>query len=140
MPRPDPPFPSFTTMSIQSQRSDLRLPSYREGFVIRYHPYPRAEKRAQEPDLMQTVDHRRQDPPPPQSTEEHEVLPPTPQEVVDEAALALHRVVSDVEERSVRMKRRRSLTSLIVDLALAIRNGYRTSRRGKGSSSLVKKD
>ncbi|KAH9901401.1 hypothetical protein C8Q73DRAFT_244034 [Cubamyces lactineus] len=55
MPRPDPPFPSFTTMSIQSQRSDLRLPSYREGFVIRYHPYPRAEKRVQDPDLMVSV-------------------------------------------------------------------------------------
>ncbi|KAI0664792.1 hypothetical protein C8Q70DRAFT_1049002 [Cubamyces menziesii] len=136
-------------MSIQSQRSDLRLPSYREGFVIRYHPYPRTERRVQDTDLM-TVDHRHQDHPPPQNAGEHEIPPvqsqnlarqtPTPQEVVDEAALALHRVVSGVEERSVRLKRRRSLTSLIVDLALAIRNGYRTSRLGKGSPSVAKKD
>ena len=42
-------------MSIQSQRSDLRLPSYREGFVIRYHPYPRTEKRVQDTDLMVSV-------------------------------------------------------------------------------------
>ncbi|KAI0647068.1 hypothetical protein C8Q79DRAFT_602519 [Trametes meyenii] len=133
MRKPDPPFPSFTLMMAQFNNDSLRLPSYRESLVVRYHPYPR--KPSKSTDLMQTVDCRYEEEPSPSingGDASSASLDP-----VDDIALNLDRAMSE-EEAGV--KRRRSLTSLIIDLALAVRAGYRNSRIGKQQPSFAKND
>ena len=43
--KPDPPFPSFTTMSHELQSDTLKLPAYRESYLVRYHPYVQTRRR-----------------------------------------------------------------------------------------------
>lgn len=47
MPKLDPPFPSFTLMMHEYQNDSLRLPSYRESLVVRFHPYPRKQSKSE---------------------------------------------------------------------------------------------
>ncbi|KAI0670366.1 hypothetical protein C8Q78DRAFT_120093 [Trametes maxima] len=133
MRKPDPPFPSFTLMMAQYNNDSLRLPSYRESLVVRYHPYPR--KPAKSADLMQTVDCRYEEATAP-STNNVDTSPAR-QDTVDDIALSLDRAMGK-EDSGV--KRRNSLTSLIIDLALAVRAGYRSSRIGKQQPPFAKKD
>ncbi|EIW60337.1 uncharacterized protein TRAVEDRAFT_63913 [Trametes versicolor FP-101664 SS1] len=133
MPKLDPPFPSFTLMMHEYQNDSLRLPSYRESLVVRFHPYPRKQSKSEA--LMQKVDYRYEEPAPAQ---DEEVTPPTPTEEGNNVALCLDRAMSKEKDGDVGVKRRRSLTALIIDLALAVRNGYRTPRLGKRRSSVSK--
>ncbi|KAI0636955.1 hypothetical protein C8Q77DRAFT_1154840 [Trametes polyzona] len=139
MPKPDPPFPSFTLMMHQYNNDSLRLPSYRESLVVRFHPYPRKESKSGDA-LMKTVDYRHEEPQSPAQSDE--APPRVTDEPVEDIALELHRAMSkaEEEEEKVGVKRRRSLTALIIDLALAVRNGYRGSRTVKRRSSCSKHD
>jgi hypothetical protein len=45
---PDPPYPSFTLVmadAFEFPDTQLRLPAYRVGHLLRYHPYPRVHNR-----------------------------------------------------------------------------------------------
>ncbi|KAG2044546.1 hypothetical protein BDR03DRAFT_1004843 [Suillus americanus] len=53
----DIPFPSFSLVMSQSSTSNMRLPSYRTSYLLRFHPYPRV-KPSQRENLMNTVDDR----------------------------------------------------------------------------------
>ncbi|KAG1774011.1 hypothetical protein EV702DRAFT_554619 [Suillus placidus] len=53
----DIPFPSFSLAMSQSSTSNMRLPSYRTSYLLRFHPYPRV-KLSQRESLMNTVDDR----------------------------------------------------------------------------------
>ena len=39
------PLPSFTTMSFELQKDSLRLPTYRESILVRFHPYPQTRRK-----------------------------------------------------------------------------------------------
>lgn len=39
----DIPFPSFSLVISQYSTSNMRLPSYRTSYLIRFHPYPRVK-------------------------------------------------------------------------------------------------
>jgi hypothetical protein len=39
----DVPFPSFSFVMNQGSTSDMRLPSYRTSYLLRFHPYPRVK-------------------------------------------------------------------------------------------------
>ncbi|KAI0831321.1 hypothetical protein BC628DRAFT_1415840 [Trametes gibbosa] len=133
MRKPDPAFPSFTLMINQWNNDTFRLPSYRESLIVRYHPYPRKETKSAKA-LMQKVDYRYEDSEPSHS---QETAPHASMDEVDDA-LNLHRALS---KEGVVVKRRRSLTSLIIDLALAFRAGHRRSSQvGKRRSSCSKRD
>ncbi|KAI0374908.1 hypothetical protein BV20DRAFT_400886 [Pilatotrama ljubarskyi] len=132
MRKPDPPFPSFTLMMNQYSNDSLRLPSYRESLVIRYHPYARKQTKTADR-LMQKVDYRYEEPAPVPNEEDTSTLSP---DTVEGIALNLDRAMS--RDGTVEVKRRRSLTSLIIDLALAVRDGYRSSRIGKKPSFALK--
>ncbi|KAI0709252.1 hypothetical protein C8Q76DRAFT_695511 [Earliella scabrosa] len=107
------PLPSFTTMSFELQKDSLRLPTYRESILVRFHPYPQTRRKNVANPLMQTVDYRSQ----PQETVEQR----------EDDTANLERVLEDVEGK--KMKRKRSLTSLIIDLAFAVRNTRILKRR-----------
>ncbi|KAI0780917.1 hypothetical protein BD413DRAFT_15379 [Trametes elegans] len=128
----DPPFPSFTLVMTQPYDS-MRLPTYRESHVLRYHPYPRKHPKTSET-LLRRVDHRYDEdcaPRPPPEVADELALTPL-QDTREEAALSLDRAMDREDgEGMAAVKRRRSLTSLILDLALAVREGYRNSRAGK---------
>ncbi|KAI0362116.1 hypothetical protein OH77DRAFT_1416334 [Trametes cingulata] len=119
-------------MMNQYSNDSLRLPSYRESLVVRYHPYARKQPKTADR-LMQKVDYRYEEPAP--TPNDEDVLPPSP-DTVEDIALNLDRAMS--KEEAVGIKRRRSLTSLIIDLALAVRDGYRSSRIGKKRPSSLK--
>lgn len=53
----DIPLPSFSLVMSQSSTSNMRLPSYRTSYLLRFHPYPRV-KPSQRENLMNTVDDR----------------------------------------------------------------------------------
>ncbi|KAI9064449.1 hypothetical protein FKP32DRAFT_1675940 [Trametes sanguinea] len=130
-----------------SQWNDsMRLPSYRESLVVRYHPYPRRERKPAER-FMQTVDYRydgaTQNPVNPGEA----VTPPDASgaidatEPIDEVASNLERALNrgvEEGEEGLKLKRRRSLTSLIIDLALVVIGSYRSSRVGKKRLSVAK--
>ncbi|OSC97120.1 hypothetical protein PYCCODRAFT_1195034 [Trametes coccinea BRFM310] len=125
MRKPDPPFPSFTLAMTQWDDS-MRLPSYRESLVVRYHPYARKE---------------------PKPAERYMAVPRHPSgaiyttnatDAIDEVASNLDRALNREAEDGVELKRRRSLTSLIIDLALAVIDSYRNSRVGKKTLSVAK--
>ncbi|OAX44358.1 hypothetical protein K503DRAFT_778636 [Rhizopogon vinicolor AM-OR11-026] len=52
----DAPFPSFSLVMSQYSTGDLRLPSYRMAYLLRFHPYPRVKLSNRE--IMQTIDDR----------------------------------------------------------------------------------
>lgn len=58
MRKPDPPFPSFVSMSRELQQDSLRLPNYRESVILRFHPYPQTQRKTVDP-LMVSVPVRR---------------------------------------------------------------------------------
>lgn len=39
------PLPSFTTMSHEIQKDTLRLPTYRESVLLRFHPYTQVRRK-----------------------------------------------------------------------------------------------
>ncbi|EJF65869.1 hypothetical protein BD309DRAFT_944692 [Dichomitus squalens] len=128
-------FPSFTLMSQELQKDTLRLPSYRESVFFRFHPYPQARRRTVDP-LMRKVDYRSVAEPVASACEESRVPEQEEQEKQENesegAALYLDVVMNRVEEPHV--KKRRSLTSLIIDLALAVT----AARLGKSRRSAAK--
>ncbi|KAH9854245.1 hypothetical protein C2E23DRAFT_884343 [Lenzites betulinus] len=134
MRKPDPAFPSFTLMMNQWNNDTLRLPSYRESLVVRFHPYPRKESKSANA-LMKTVDYRYEEEP--EVPHSEDIAPQASTDDVDDTALSLHRALS---KGGAVVKRRRSLTALIIDLALALREGYRNSQVGKRRSSCSKHD
>ncbi|KAL7283402.1 hypothetical protein ACG7TL_002832 [Trametes sanguinea] len=149
MRKPDPPFPSFTLAMTQWDDS-MRLPSYRESLVVRYHPYARKEPKPAER-YMQTVDYRydgetatvAQNPENPgvAAMPRHAsgaIYTTNATDAIDEVASNLDRALNREAEDGVELKRRRSLTSLIIDLALAVIDSYRNSRVGKKTLSVAK--
>ncbi|KAG1757079.1 hypothetical protein EDB19DRAFT_1655711 [Suillus lakei] len=52
----DIPFPSFSLVINQYSTSNMRLPSYRTSYMLRFHPYPRVKLSQRE--IMHTVDDR----------------------------------------------------------------------------------
>ncbi|KAH7924263.1 hypothetical protein BV22DRAFT_1129975 [Leucogyrophana mollusca] len=112
---PDIPFPSFSFV-LSTYSSQMRLPSYRSSYLLRYHPYPRYAP-SQRERLMQTVDERNHidngdanDAP-----EVGAVLWPALQERDEETTMLEEalRAVEDLEgERSP--PRRRSISTLII--------------------------
>ncbi|KAJ8597557.1 hypothetical protein M405DRAFT_855498 [Rhizopogon salebrosus TDB-379] len=52
----DIPFPSFSLIMSQYSTGNLRLPSYRTSYLLRFHPYPRVKLSNRE--IMQTIDDR----------------------------------------------------------------------------------
>ncbi|CDO68276.1 hypothetical protein BN946_scf184799.g3 [Trametes cinnabarina] len=119
--------------------SSLRLPSYRESLVVRYHPYARKQgKPVERLMIKRTVDNRYDQEPTPVAENPgipaHAVALP---DALDDVAQTLDRALSRGVEDG--LKRRRSLTSLIIDLALAVRNSYRSSRVSKKRVTIAKK-
>ncbi|OJA11421.1 hypothetical protein AZE42_05738 [Rhizopogon vesiculosus] len=51
----DIPFPSFSLVLNQYSTFNMRLPSYRSSYLLRFHPYPRV-KLSQRELLKQTID------------------------------------------------------------------------------------
>ncbi|KAH7927586.1 hypothetical protein BV22DRAFT_1127279 [Leucogyrophana mollusca] len=100
----------------------MRLPSYRSSYLLRYHPYPRYAP-SQREQLMQTIDERYDTD---QENTAYEsnvtgILWPAIQERDEETAnleAALHAVESTEGEH--RPLRRRSISTLIIDLALLL--------------------
>ncbi|KAI8998623.1 hypothetical protein BD414DRAFT_475601 [Trametes punicea] len=120
-------------MSERYLNDSLRLPSYRESLVVRYHPYPRKQAKLAN-QLMQTVDHRYDEDSNPAPTSCN--VNPVPQDAVEDIAFSLDRAMRSDDK--IVVKRRRSLTSLIIDLALAVIDSYRSTRAGKRRPSDVK--
>ncbi|KAG1757129.1 hypothetical protein EDB19DRAFT_1656001 [Suillus lakei] len=52
----DIPFPSFSLVISQYSTSNMRLPSYRTSYLLRFHPYPRVKPSQRE--IMHAVDNR----------------------------------------------------------------------------------
>ncbi|KAH9946104.1 uncharacterized protein BXZ73DRAFT_95607 [Epithele typhae] len=132
MRKPDPAWPSFVTMSQKLQTDTLRLPSYRESIILRFHPYPQTQRKmADAPKvdpLMQTVDYRYTSDAVAQrgkaGASDSQVEEPT-----DKAILDLGHAVNEVEEAG-RARRRRSLSTLIIDLALAFSPAFVVEEQG----------
>ncbi|RPD80083.1 hypothetical protein L226DRAFT_530271 [Lentinus tigrinus ALCF2SS1-7] len=114
--KPDPPFPSFTTVSYELQSDTLKLPAYRESFLLRYHPYPQTRRRNTTASLMKTMDCRYSEAPVAQGIQA--ASNPTCDEAANLAAV-VHEVEADAGGPNI--KRKRSLTSLIIDLAFLLR-------------------
>ncbi|KAJ3009026.1 hypothetical protein NUW54_g2935 [Trametes sanguinea] len=164
MRKPDPPFPSFT-LAMSQWNDSMRLPSYRESLVVRYHPYPRKERKPAERFMVSSLSATRRQPSSSELQDKQTVdyryngatqNPENPGEAatppdasgaidatdaIDEVASnldrALNRGVEEGEE-GLKPKRRRSLTSLIIDLAIAVIGSYRSSRVGKKRLSVAK--
>lgn len=52
----DIPFPSFSLVISQYSTSNMRLPSYRTSYLIRFHPYPRVKPSQREIMVSDTAD------------------------------------------------------------------------------------
>ncbi|KAG2350839.1 hypothetical protein BDR05DRAFT_954959 [Suillus weaverae] len=52
----DIPFPSFSLVISQYSTSNMRLPSYRTSYLLRFHPYPRVKPSQRE--IMHAVNDR----------------------------------------------------------------------------------
>ncbi|KAI0721075.1 hypothetical protein C8T65DRAFT_632149 [Cerioporus squamosus] len=120
--KPDPPFPSFTTMSQEMQSDSVKLPAYRESYLLRFHPYPKTRRHDKVSSLMRTVDYRHSEV---LATEETPEASNSPRDEVAD----LRQVVSQAEAEAGRqdIKQQRSLTSLIIDLAFLLRYKWRSS-------------
>ncbi|OCH93444.1 hypothetical protein OBBRIDRAFT_319529 [Obba rivulosa] len=123
---PEPPYPSTALVPSNTVGQDsLRLPAYRAGHLGRYHPYPRLGRPVDRP--METVDYR--------DIEAFEYLSVSPAITGAQAEftnvdvanldLALH---ADIEAAA---KGRRTLSSLVIDLALVFRRQCQHTRKLK---------
>ncbi|KAF9818660.1 hypothetical protein IEO21_02640 [Rhodonia placenta] len=120
---PEPPYPSFALVMCAALNDTARLPAYREARRRRHHPYTRPPRR-QTPDyLMDTIDYR--------DVDERDVvglmldsLPNAPA-ASDSAAIGIQDDVMHLDEALHGIKAdgegRRKLSTLIIDLALAVR-------------------
>ncbi|KAI1795865.1 hypothetical protein LXA43DRAFT_1090498 [Ganoderma leucocontextum] len=114
-------------MSHELQKDTLRLPSYRESVFFRFHPYPQTRRRPVD-HLMQTVDYRSVKQPAADAGGGGGV--PLREEggsSNEDTLLNLDLAMNTTEEPHV--KKRRSLTSLIVDLAVAVTGSRRAKKR-----------
>lgn len=101
-------YPSISSVLAQINEVDtMRLPAYRESYMRRYHPYPRPPERWYDP-LMQTVDYHYEDEP--------VLLAPSGHDAdMSNLELAVHGYCGSP------VQGRRRLSTLIVDLAFAVR-------------------
>ncbi|KAG1850571.1 hypothetical protein DFJ58DRAFT_431856 [Suillus subalutaceus] len=119
----DIPFPSFSLVMSQSSTSNMRLPSYRTSYLLRFHPYPRV-KPSQRESLMNTVDDR--------LSNQYDVVDEDNSarpvildfsDVHEEQHPNVENLQEAVEVAEAGVKprvRRLSLTTLIIDLALLV--------------------
>ncbi|KAH9917424.1 uncharacterized protein B0H18DRAFT_1034578 [Fomitopsis serialis] len=115
---PPTPSPSFAPGHPLPQDTGC-LPAYRESYMRRFHPYPRYPQPSwqQYEHLMQTVDLRHEHEP---STDVWDVSSLFVIDEVEEEDLAnLERALSNQPSPS---KRRRRLSVLVIELALAIKH------------------
>ncbi|KAG2350919.1 hypothetical protein BDR05DRAFT_955060 [Suillus weaverae] len=119
----DVPFPSFSLAMSQSSTSNMRLPSYRTSYLLRFHPYPRV-KLSQRESLMNTVDDRLSNQH--DIVEEDDSVRPVILDLSDfheEQHLNIENLPEVVEVAEAGAKprlRRLSLTTLIIDLAVLV--------------------
>ncbi|KAG1754785.1 uncharacterized protein EDB91DRAFT_252476 [Suillus paluster] len=115
----DIPFPSFSLVLSQYSTNKMRLPSYRNSYLLRFHPYPRVKLSQRE--MMQTIDDR--------LSSEYDavedddsagpallIFPDLPEEQHPNA-VNLEEAMKDAEAGAQPLVRRLSLTTLIIDLA-----------------------
>ncbi|PIL24010.1 hypothetical protein GSI_13761 [Ganoderma sinense ZZ0214-1] len=126
--KPDIVFPSFAAMSHELQKDTLRLPSYRESVFFRFHPYPQTRRRPVD-HLMQRVDYRSVEQPVANARGEDPVPMQEERDLTDEDAVNLNLAMNTSATEKPHVKKRRSLTSLIIDLAVAVTNSRRLKRR-----------
>ncbi|EPS94785.1 hypothetical protein FOMPIDRAFT_1054788 [Fomitopsis schrenkii] len=102
-------------------RDTGRLPSYRESHMRRFHPYPRYELPAWQryEHLMHTVDYR---------YEEEPSMDMSSLYVIDEMDEDLENLEAALSNGAPPGKRRRRLSLLVIELALAIKQAV-TSRK-----------
>ncbi|KAG1757055.1 hypothetical protein EDB19DRAFT_7362 [Suillus lakei] len=118
----DIPFPSFSLVMSQSSMSNMRLPSYRTSYLLRFHPYPRV-KLSQRESLMATVDHRLSNQ---YDVVEDDSAGPVILDFSDlheeqrPDAENLQEVIEVAEAGAKAHVRRLSLTTLIIDLAVLV--------------------
>ncbi|KAI0748139.1 hypothetical protein C8Q80DRAFT_1270580 [Daedaleopsis nitida] len=125
----DLPLPSFTTMGQALQKDTLRLPTYRESLLARFHPYPQHRRRGPSANsLMRTVDRRYESEEVPNTS----VVGQTRTIPAPDESANLERVLEEVEDKGA-VKKKRSLTSLIIDLALVAR--LRKKRRSSNTAA-----
>ncbi|OJA17769.1 hypothetical protein AZE42_04857 [Rhizopogon vesiculosus] len=123
----DVPFPSFSLVMSQYSTGDLRLPSYRMAYLLRFHPYPRVKLSNRE--IMQTIDDRlssvsaqydvtKDD----GTTGLHPVIfsDIRPEEEQHHDAVNLQEAIKVAEVGAQPQVRRLSLTILIIDLAVLV--------------------
>lgn len=123
---------------VSNMSTNLRLPSYRESHLRRHHPYPMTGRYAPRADLMETIDLRYEEeitivdfniPLPAILEATHE------DEDITNLECAVHGTSSNPA-----VKRRGSLTTLVIDLALAVRRRLQTARASSKPSSLMEGD
>ncbi|KAG1754766.1 uncharacterized protein EDB91DRAFT_1242012 [Suillus paluster] len=118
----DIPFPSFSLVLSQYLTSEMRLPSYRTSYLLRFHPYPRVKLSQRE--MMQTIDDR--------LSSEYDVVEDDDNagpailifldlpEEQHPNAVNLQEAIKDAEVGAQPRVRRLSLTTLIIDLAILV--------------------
>ncbi|KAJ8587797.1 hypothetical protein M405DRAFT_863463 [Rhizopogon salebrosus TDB-379] len=105
----------------QGSTSDMRLPSYRTSYLLRFHPYPRVKLSNRE---MMTIDDRlgahcdvaEED----ETAELDSVIFADPQEEHHLNAVNLPEVIKVLEAGVQPRVRRVSLTTLVIDLAVLV--------------------
>ncbi|OBZ75361.1 hypothetical protein A0H81_04317 [Grifola frondosa] len=132
---PQPPYPSFALALSKLNQDSMRLPSYRESHLERYHPYPRCSRPLDH--LMNTVDYRYvEEPTHFDSGSSASWMVPSVHDYTDGDALNLELAV-ELGSANIRRRRRRLSDVIIVrftsnvnacahawlrkDLALAVR-------------------
>ncbi|PCH37966.1 hypothetical protein WOLCODRAFT_161193 [Wolfiporia cocos MD-104 SS10] len=133
----EPAYPSFSLALSRAGNYTSRLPAYRESHRRRYHPYPRSPRR-QSPDyLMNTVDYRYED-----AFNVAASLLESPPDIIRAGEAGdlenLDRALHYGTE--LRPKALQRLTTLIVDLALAVRRRLAGMRSVKKLASTSKFD
>ncbi|EMD34412.1 hypothetical protein CERSUDRAFT_97671 [Gelatoporia subvermispora B] len=111
----EPSYPSIDLVLSNGGSDTSRLPSYRSSYLGRYHPYPQTRRRASDR-LMQTVDYRYSD--------DEEVTFPRLYPIVEDQT-EVERDIDNLDtalnaSNGPQPKRRRRLSALVVDLALAV--------------------
>lgn len=135
---PEPPYPSFALVMCAALNDTARLPTYKEAHRRRHHPYTRPPRR-QTPDyLMDTIDYR--------DVDERDAvglmldsLPNAPGAASDSAMMSTQDDTMHLDEalHGVKADRqgRRRLSTLIIDLALAVCRRCQGMRLVKKSST-----
>jgi len=123
----DAPFPSFSLVMSQYSTGDLRLPSYKMSYLLRFHPYPRVKLSNRE--IMMTIDDRLHSVSTQYNvTEDYETtgLDPLifsdirPEEEQHHNAVNLQEAIEVAVAGAQPRVRRLSLTILIIDLAVLV--------------------